>query len=207
MKKLILIGGGGFAKEVDEIATLNGHDVIAYVAQEKGILDRPYWGQLETLVERKDEFDAVFIAFGSIDRKSILRRSSIVKWLKDNAMKSINLISPMAHIAARTEIDDGVFIAHGATISIDATIKAHAIINSNAIIGHDVIVGQNTTIAPGAFLGGMSNIGQDCLIGPGALILEGRQIGDASIVAIGASVVRNIPAQSTVMPLRSKVRH
>lgn len=205
MARLAFIGGGGFGKEALEIAELNGHDVVGYVGDAKGVLDRAYWGRREALLDRKADFDAVCITFGAVDRKSAQSRAATVQWLRGQDFRSQQLISPHAVRSKGVEIGDGTIVAHGVVISVDAQIGSFAILNSSAIIGHDASVGDNVTIAPGAFVGGAAAIGEDSLVGPGATVLQGLRVGPRAIVGVGASVVRNVAEGATVHPLRSKV--
>lgn len=205
MKRLAFIGGGGFAKEALELAGLNGHEVVGYVADRAGVLDRPYWGPRDVLLSRRGDFDGVFVSFGAVDRRSLRSRAETVRWLADNGLASPTLISPHATRAGGAAIGEGAFVAHGVVISVDARIGAFAILNSSAIIGHDADIGRNVTVAPGAFIGGVTAIGEDSLIGPGANVLQALTLGREVIVGVGASVVRNVADGATVWPLRSKV--
>jgi acetyltransferase EpsM len=205
MTKIALIGGGGFAKEVCEIANLMGHQVVGYVGSAAGVIDYPYWGDIDQLADRRTEFDAICVAFGAIDRKSLAIRAGIITWLSLQGFKSIPLISPYAVHSSGATVADGAFVAHGAVLSVDARIGAFSILNTNAVIGHDANIGHNAIIAPGAFIGGNAVIGENSLIGPGAIVLEGRAVGSEVIVGLGGTVVRNVKNGSTVMPMRSRV--
>lgn len=204
MTRLAFIGGGGFAKEVLEIAELNGHNVVGYVGDAEGVLARPYWGPKEQLSERRSEFDAVCIAFGATDRKSLQARQRIIEWAGENGYGCEALISPHAVRSSGVEVGPGTIVAHGVVISVDARIGSFAILNTGAIIGHDAVVGDNVTIAPAAFLGGNTKIGSGTLVGPGVSVLQGLSVGSEVIVGTGASVLRSVPDGSTVMPLRSR---
>lgn len=204
MTRLAFIGGGGFAKEVLEIAELNGHQVVGYVADAEGVLGRPYWGGKEALAERRGEFDAVCIAFGATDRKSVQSRQRLIEWAAENGYTCEPLISPHAVRSSGVAVGPGTIVAHGVVISVDACIGSFSILNTGAIIGHDAIIGDNVTIAPAAFIGGKTEVGSGTLVGPGASVLQSLSVGREVIVGTGASVLRNVPDGSTVMPLRSK---
>jgi acetyltransferase EpsM len=205
MKRILFIGSGGFAKEVEEIAVLSGHDVIGFVGEDGGALKKPHLGTIDDIPSLRDQFDCVFIAFGAIDRKKMERRGEVVAQLTQIGVASLPIISPHAVVSRGVHIGDGAFIAHGVVVSVDATIGSHAILNSCAIIGHDASIGSRTIVAPGAFVGGMATVGDNTLVGPGALVLEGRRLGEDCIVGLGATVVRDVPPGSTVMPIRSRV--
>ncbi len=52
-KKLAIIGGGGHAKEVIEVAELNGYEIVGIIAQESSISKYPYWGYIDELKKIK----------------------------------------------------------------------------------------------------------------------------------------------------------
>jgi acetyltransferase EpsM len=203
--RIVLIGGGGFAKEVLEIANLSGHEVVGYVGSTSGIVDKAFWGDLDSLLERRSEFDAVCIAFGAVNRSSAANRASVTDWLVSRDFVTLSLISPYAVRSKGVVIEDGAIVCHGVVMSVDAHVGAFAILNTNAIVGHDAVIGRNVTMAPGAFVGGNATIGDNSLIGPGAMVLEGRTVGRNVVIGIGGTVLRNIKDGATIMPIRSRV--
>lgn len=205
MSRLAFIGGGGFAKEALEIAQLSGHDVVGYVGDSEGVLDRHYWGEPDALLSRRAAFDAVCITFGAVSRKSLLSRARMVQWVRDNGWPAQSLISPHATVSAGASVAEGAFVAHRSVISVDASIGPFVILNTGSIIGHDAVIGSNCTIAPGAFVAGMTHVGSDCLVGPGATVLQGLNVGAEVVIGVGASVVRDVAPGATVFPLRSKI--
>src|SRR3954466_5972301 len=112
MTRLAFIGGGGFAKEALEIAELNGNDVVGYVGDAQGVLDRPYWGLPAELLSHRARFDAICIAFGAIDRKSLLARAKIVRWVRESGLSSQSIVSPRAIVSKGVSIADGAVVAH-----------------------------------------------------------------------------------------------
>lgn len=206
MSRIVLIGGGGFAKEVHEIADLEGHEAVGYVAEAAGVVDLPYLGTIETLAELRSRFDEVVMAFGAVDRRSLRRRAELIDRLEGQGLNFRALVSPHATVSRGVTIEPGAIVAHGVVISVDARIGAHAILNTSAVIGHDAIVGDRSIIAPCAFLGGAASIGKDCLIGPNATVLEGREVGDQVIVSLGSLVLRNVAEGATIPPVRSQTR-
>ncbi|MFZ6864528.1 NeuD/PglB/VioB family sugar acetyltransferase [Undibacterium sp. Ji67W] len=205
MKKIVLIGGGGFAKEVLEIAELCGHQVVGYVAPAPAVVALPYWGTQEFLLATRENFDAVCIAFGAVNRESATKRAEVVAWLIENQLPSISLVSPKAIVSKGVNIADGTIIAHGAVLSVDCSVDSFCVINTNAIIGHDTKIGKNVTIAPGAFVAGNAHIHENSLLGPGTIILESREVGANVVVGMGGTVARDVPDGATVMPVLSRV--
>lgn len=207
MSRIVLIGGGGFAKEVHEIADLCGHEVIGYVADAAGVVNLPYLGSVESILDLRAQFDHFVVAFGAVDRRSLARRAELIGRIDSLGFSSVPLVSPQAIISRGAEVAPGVIVAHGVVVSVDAKIGAHAILNSSAVIGHDAIIGERTIVAPCAFVGGAAVIGSDSLLGPNSVVLEGRSVGSHVIVSLGSLVLRNVAEGMTVLPARSQARH
>ncbi len=206
MKRLALIGGGGFAKEVAEVAELCGYTIVGCV-DDASAIRAPYrhWGGLGVLAEHRGEFDEVALAIGAVDRRSVETRARIIAMLDSQGFLMAKLISPAATIAKGVTAGPGVFVAHGVVVSVDAQLDRHVILNSNAIVGHDAVVGEQSIVAPGASIGGDVCIGKRVLVGPGAQVMQGLSVGDQSIISVGTVVLRSMQAASTTVPQRDRV--
>ncbi len=191
-KRLAIIGGGGFAKEIIEVALLNGFEIAGIFAQQNNLTGHPYLGYLDELLSKREMYDYVHIAFGGINQAGIANRAKVIRFLEDHTIPSATLISPYARVSDDVEIAEGTYIAHNALISCNAKIGAHVIINTASLIGHDAHIGKNTTVSPQAFVGGESVIGENSLIGAGVLIKQGLSIGENCIIGMGSIVQRSI---------------
>lgn len=206
MSRIILVGGEGFAKEVYEIADLLGHEIIGYVANNKGILNLPYFGKPDKLPELQSMFDYANIAFGAVNSVGVQIRREMIERFNLWGIKSLTLISPHAVISSGVIISEcGVYIAHGVILSVDCNISQYAILNSNAVIGHDSKIGSNVIVAPQAFIAGNCCVSDDTLVGPLSVILEGRSVGSGSVLGAQSIAHRNLPKHSLTFPNKSKI--
>lgn len=206
MKKIALMGNGGFAKEVAEILRLNGYSVAACFGENDTGFDAPYRGTQEDLGERFGEYDAVVLAVGAVNRRTLIRRKELAAWMGEKKIPSIPVVSPHAIRASGVEVEPGAIVAHGAMIGIDATIRSGAVINMGAIVGHDVLISERTIVAPGAFIGGGARIGSDTILGPHSQVLQGLTVGDDVVLGIGCTALKSLPDGATVWPQPSTVR-
>lgn len=206
MKRLALVGGGGFAKEVAEVAELCGYMIVGCVDDAASIrVPFPHWGGLSILSQRRAEFDEVALAIGAVDRRSFETRAHVVTTLDQHGFMFAKLVSPAATLAKGVTIASGAFVAHGVVVSVDAQLGRHVILNSSAIIGHDAVIGDQSIVAPGAFIGGDVRVGKRVLVGPGAQVMQGLTVGDQAIVSVGTVVLRDLPPASTTVPQRHRV--
>ena len=95
------------------------------------------------------------------------------------------------------KIGKGLFIDHGMGV----------------VIGETSVLGDNVTLFQGVTLGGTGkqrgkrhpNIGNNVVIGTGAKILGNITIGDNSYVGANAVVIKDVPANSTVVGIPGRI--
>lgn len=201
--KLALIGGGGLAKEVAEVAGLLGHDVAGFYADTAAEASWPYLGPLDRAHEALDSFQFAF-CIGAVNAAGLRLRRTILSNLKAQGLRFAELISPHAVVSAGVRLGEGVYVAHGVVLSVDAQVGDFCLINTSAVVGHDAKLADNVILAPLAFLGGHAEIGPDVLVGPHASVLENRKVAERSVVGTGAVVHRDTRPDAIVMPQRSR---
>ena len=128
--------------------------------------------------------------------------------------KNINArIEPGAIIRDMVEIGDNAVIMMGAIINIGAVIGAGTMIDMGCVLGGRAIVGNRCHIGAGTVLAGVVEpasatpvvIEDDVMIGANAVVLEGVRVGQAAVVAAGAVVVSDVPANAVVAGVPAKV--
>jgi acetyltransferase-like isoleucine patch superfamily enzyme len=80
----------------------------------------------------------------------------------------------------------------------DTVIENYVKINDHVHIAHNCRVGEGTIIGGGAYLSGSIRVGRNCWIAPNCSIRQKLTIGEEAIVGIGAVVLRDVEAHSTV---------
>jgi 2,3,4,5-tetrahydropyridine-2-carboxylate N-succinyltransferase/tetrahydrodipicolinate N-acetyltransferase len=129
-------------------------------------------------------------------------------------MKDIKArIEPGAIIRDRVEIGEGAVIMMGAVINIGAVVGEGAMIDMGAILGGRATVGKNCHVGAGAVLAGVIEppsakpvvVEDDVLIGANAVLIEGVRVGRGAVVAAGAVVVEDVPAETVVAGIPARV--
>jgi sugar O-acyltransferase (sialic acid O-acetyltransferase NeuD family) len=200
MQKLAVLGSGGFAKEVAELARLNGYAITACYSVTKGAFESLHRGYLAELERDREQFDGVILGIGAVDRRSLAVRRGLVDWLIERDFRCPPIVSPHAICAEGVVLEDGVVVAHGAILGVDARAGPFAIFNSGSMIGHDARIGTNVVVAPGAFLGGNTSVGENSLVGPLAKVLQGVALGPDTLVGVGCLAIKDLEAGQTIWP-------
>ncbi|HTN46470.1 MAG TPA: hypothetical protein VL098_09000 [Flavipsychrobacter sp.] len=101
------------------------------------------------------------------------------------------------------DIGNNVCIDRGVTGS--TVIKNNVKIDNLVHISHGVTIGANSLIIAFAMLGGSSTIGENVWVAPSSAIMNQKSVGDNALVGMGAVVVKDVAAATTVAGNPAKV--
>ncbi len=203
MKKLVIVGNGGFAKEVEWL--VERINMISPTWDFIGFIDKDsnnprVVGDDEFITNYNQELN-VAIAIGS---SSI--REKIYSAYKENANICFpNLIDPSVLLSDRISFGEGNIVCAGCILTVDIAIGNCNIINLDCTIGHDAIIRDFVTINPSVNVSGNTTIESGVNIGTGTQIIQGLTIGNNSIVGAGAVVSRELPSNCTAVGIPAKV--
>ena len=193
MIKLLVVGGGGHAKVVIDIARCcGGFELTGVLDDRASLLGRmvagvPVIGTVDQLVELSPGFGGAIVAVG--DNRT---RRALAGRVVATGLPLTSLIHPRACVAASVRLEPGCVIMAGGVVNCDVVIGDGCIVNTGATIDHDCEIGAWAHVGPGAVLCGNISIGEETLIGAGARIIPGITIGARAVVGAGAVVVRNV---------------
>jgi sugar O-acyltransferase (sialic acid O-acetyltransferase NeuD family) len=187
---LIILGAGGFAREVRLWAERDGYKVIGFYVNNKSGADivdglRVY-RDLRPLQGR--QFVA---AVGDNALREMLVFEATRCGLTPCRAINLSLFSAKDLVAG-----EGTIICPGTTITTNVRLGKHCIINLNCTIGHDVDVADFVNLAPGVNCSGNVLIEHGVTIGTGAAIREKLFIGERSILGMGSVLVKDLPPHS-----------
>lgn len=180
-----LLGAGGHALVVAEIAANNGFTDIAMLGIEE--CDR----QVDGVSVPSSVEGPVFIAVGNNDRRRRIARNL-------NADYPI-LIGKTAYVSDSAKIGKGTIVMPQAAVQPGTKIGEHCIINTGAVVDHTCTLGDFVHISPNATLCGDVVVGEGAWVGAGATVLPGRKIGKDAVVGAGSVILHNVPEGKTVV--------
>ena len=203
MKSLIIIGVGGFAREVywhakDSIGygvdwTIKGFldGDVKLAAADYELLPAEVLGDVDSYQICAD--DVFTCAVGS---PKVRRR--LVEKILARGGKFINVISKLAKIIPTAELGRGLIISPYVGISDRAIIGDFVALNALTIIGHDARLGNFSCVMPHAHIAGKAQVGSEVFIGSGAIVLPKAKVGDSATVGAGCVVLKKVRAGVTV---------
>lgn len=193
--RMILIGAGGQARVLWDLADRCGYHVVG-VVDDFLAAGTPWHGTsvlgcIGDLVRIVRETSAVYCLVAIGDN---WLRAQVVAQVQD-LWPQVNfptLIHPSAVVAASSVIGMGSVMMAGAVVNPLARVGNHCILNTRSSIDHDCTLANFVSIAPGAVLGGNVVVGDYSAVGLGASVIHGIHIGEHSVVGAGATVVNPI---------------
>jgi sugar O-acyltransferase (sialic acid O-acetyltransferase NeuD family) len=199
MLPLLLIGAGGFGREVVEAVRAINQQAPTW--ELLGFLDDGFEMQGSTVdgtpvvgttgaIERFPQAQVV-VCTGS--PSNYFSRKRLVTRLGLPSSRYATLIHPSAIMPASVDLGPGSVLL--ATVVVTARIRlgAHVAVMPGVVLTHDDVVGDYVTMGAGARLAGGVTIGEGAYIGAGAMVREKLSVGPWALLGMGAVVLTNVP--------------
>jgi sugar O-acyltransferase (sialic acid O-acetyltransferase NeuD family) len=209
-EKIVIIGAGGFAREVLDIFDAcneagKDYEVLGYVVEAQygspgtSVNNKPILGDFNWIAQHAEEAYAICAVGTPALRMRLVRRAQEV------GARFSNVVHPSAILTPWVNFKKGVVIAAGCILTNQIQLGNHVHINLGCTIGHDAILQDFVTLAPGVHVSGKVTLSTGAYVGTGANIVEGVNVGEWSILGAGSTITRNVPPNATVVGVRGKV--
>ena len=208
---LILIGAGGHARVLQELAQASGRQFLGVCDPHLASQGETTWRGLPVLGgdEALEEIDPTSVGLvngigqlvGSQARRDLYER------LNTAGFTFPPLVHPAAWVACSATLSEGVQVMAGAIVQPDCRVNRNVIINTRASVDHDCVIGQHVHIAPGATLCGGVQVGEGAFIGAGAVIIQGIRVGVGAVVGAGVTLTRDLDAGLTMRCAAGRLKH
>lgn len=204
-KSLIIVGGGGFCREViwlvrecSPIWRVSGILDDDPTMQGKSYCEVPVLGTVSDYAAYSDAWFVV--AIGS----PRTRKNIVKKILSTSDVKFATLIHPSVMMSEYVDIGEGSIIAAGCILTTQIVLGKHTIVNLLTTVGHDVATGDFCTLAPHVAVSGSITMGDGVEVGTGALLIQGKRLGTGCFIGAGAVVSKDI--QENILAVGSPAR-
>jgi len=204
MKKLAILGAGGFAREVEYLVReLNQvrpeYDFLGFLVSDVSLLRETdsrsqVLGDLGWLAENR--VDALAFGIGNPQAKLRIAAELATKFPD---VEWPSLIHPTAQFDFESaKIGRGVVVCAGCVGSVNMTLDDFSMINKGCMIGHEAYIGKWAVVNAAANISGGVILEDGVLVGTGASVLQYRRIGANAVVGSGAVVVKDVDPAITV---------
>lgn len=187
-KKIIILGAGGHAKVIADIALKCGYEVLGFLDDNADVKESGGIRVLGPIADCVKYSDCEFvIGIGNnLTRKAISDKFPL-NWA--------TVIHPSAQIGFDVKIECGTVVMANAVINPSARIGKHCIINTASVVEHDSEIGNYVHLSPKGLLCGTVKIGDNTNIGAGATVINNISICSDSVIGAGATVIDDINEQ------------
>lgn len=212
LNKLIIIGAGGFGKEVLWLlrdlrqAHPGFPEPLGFADSQPStpeIQGLPVLGSDSQLLRQLDPRSTGFVI--SIGSSSL--RARIAHAWESAGFQAITCIHPSVRHSEYISLGAGSVLCAGSTLTTDIHIGRHVIINLHCTLGHDCRVEDFCTLSPGVHLSGGVHLESGCEIGTGAVLLPGVSAGKNCKLGAGAVATRSLQADLTYAGVPAKPIH
>lgn len=215
MSRLVIIGAGGFGREVLDVVEAINFDYASTGTQPFEVLgflddgdpdsatlepyDVPHLGPVAEL-DGMDADVGYVIGIGSpqvrrkLDEQFRQHRDSPV------------LIHPSVTYNRAVAFGPGAVVCAGVRLTNNIDVGRHVHLNLNSTVGHDARLGKYVTVSPLVAISGNVTLDDEVMIGTGATLNPGVYVGAGATVGSGAAVLRNIDAGVTAVGVPAKAR-
>lgn len=168
MKRLLILGAGGFGQMVKETALLLGYNEVVFLDDAYNGPDSA--GRCCDYTILQEQYPKAVAAFGN--------NKTRLEWtdkLMEAGYEVPAIIHPSAIVAPSAKIEPGCFIMQRAVVNTNSEIQRGALINSGAIIDHDSVVEAGAHVCLGSIVKANCTIESGKKIEAGEVIFSTRR--------------------------------
>ena len=164
MKKLLILGAGGYGKTIADVAAQLGcYEQIAFLDDVSA--DSRVLGRCTDYLQFADGSTEMYPAFGNNELR--------MKWLdmlEEEGITVPTLVHPRAYVSPSAKVGAGTVVLPLSVVNTNVTVGNGCIINIGALIDHDSVVGDGTHLAPGAIVKAENRVPEGIKIDSGEVI-------------------------------------
>jgi sugar O-acyltransferase (sialic acid O-acetyltransferase NeuD family) len=204
MKDIVIIGAGGFGREVAELIEEINSDKKTWNLL--GFIDETV--EKQRMVINNNTVLGSFDWFENKSRHNLWTvcalgnprdKYNLINKVSAYYVNFANLIHPDAKINKYSELGYGSIICCNSFVSVNTKIGNHVSINPGCGIGHDTIIEDYSSLYWNVTLSGNVCIHEGCEIGSKAIVIPKRTLGKWCVIGAGAVVIKDIPDNCTAV--------
>lgn len=207
MQRLVIVGAGGFGREVfsmiqDINRVRNTWDVLGFLDDNPGSLDGtsaypPVLGAVEHYQDIEDSWAVCAVGSPKI-RQEITRR------LDAQGARWASIIHPSVNIGCGSTLGGGCILCIRSIVTVDVHIGNHVHLNCTSDAGHDARIGDFCTLSSHVDICGHAVVEEGAFLGSHAVVLPSIRVGAWATVGAGSVAVTDVPPGKSVFGMPAK---
>ncbi|MCA0180562.1 MAG: acetyltransferase [Actinobacteria bacterium] len=198
MKRIVIVGAGGFGREVEHVihainAVAPTWEVMGFVddtpsgenLQRVEALGHRVLGSVDEVLATEPEHFVLGIGSGH-PRRILDARFTEAGW------SAATLVHPHTSLGRDVELGPGTIVCAGVRATTNIRTGRHVHLNLNVTVGHDVTLHDYVTVNPLVAISGGVEVAAQTLIGTTSAILQNLSVGARSTVGAGALVTKDV---------------
>lgn len=200
MKKIYIVGAGGFGREllwwIKDINRVNPTwEIGGFLDDNPNALDShdcdySIVGTIKDWQPKEDEEFALALGSPQLKRK-------IVKLLKDRGARFATIIHPTAMVSEFAHYGEGFIMFPNAKLSVNSSVGDFVTLLSSPI-GHDTFIGDYSVISCNCNIIRNVTVGKEVFMAAGVCVAQDIRIGDGAYLGLGSVVIQDVPNGVTV---------
>lgn len=199
MRRLVILGAGGFGREVlGLIRDIGAFDVVGFLDQDPSLLSATVDG---CAVLGNDE------ALAELVRRSV--NCAYVALAEPRARKRAfdaccrlgldlpTLVHPNAYLSPQARLGRGSVLYPGCVVMPGCVIGDGVLINAGVTIGHDATIADFCNLNPGVRLAGRVTLRGGVFVGMGACLRERITVAEYAVIGAGSVVLTDVSPHAT----------
>ena len=209
-RKLIILGAGGFAREVAWlVGDINArgpavYDLVGFWERDAGLVGEKLNGVPVLGADEVGRYLPDLWCVAGIGKPADRERA--VREAEGLGCRFPILVHPDTRYDPETvTFGPGTVLCAGNILTVNITIGSHVHLNLDCTVGHDSVIEDFVTISPGCHLSGFTSVGRGAYMGTGSVTLEHHSIGAGAVVGAGAVITGEIPPGVTAVGVPARV--
>ncbi len=200
MKKLIIIGAGGFSKAI--IDSLDSDiKLIGFVDSFKtgSHFGYPILGNSLDEIANIHEY-YYFIGIGNPED-----RKNFYNYIKSLNLNLISIIDKTSIVSKYSKIGEGVYIGKQTIVNADVVIEDNVVLNTRSLIEHGNYISKHTNISTNVVLNGDVKVGECTFVGSSSVSNGQLVIGDNTTIGSGSVIIKNVDSNVVIAGCPAKL--
>jgi sugar O-acyltransferase (sialic acid O-acetyltransferase NeuD family) len=207
LHRLIIVGAGGFGREVlawaTDIALGGGIPVAGFLDDSPRALDG-FDIDVPILTTPADyeigANDRFICAVGDPET-----RMHMCEALSGRGARFATLVHPSAIVGPRCRLGEGSIVCPRAVITTDVTVGRHVVINVMSSVGHNAQIDDYCTLSVHCDVTGYARLKQGVFMGSHASVLPSVEVGEFARIGAGSVVLHKVKPRATMLGVPAKI--